>query len=302
MTDYTNQDIIIIGGSYAGLSAALTLGRSLRRVLVIDGGKPCNRQTPHSHNFITCDGETPAYIAGKAKMQALAYPTVKFLNDFVIRIQRNNEGFEVLTRSSDTFRAKKLLFATGITDIMPSTPGFAACWGISVLHCPYCHGYEVRGKNIGIWANGDTGFDLARLLNQWTPNLTLFTDGPAAFTSGQALKLQQHGIGIEEKSITRLEHVDGKLTRLLFADGSRQALTALFARPAFKQHCILPQQSGCGLTEQGYLRVDEWQRTTVPGIYAAGDNSSPFRSVAGAVAAGNKAGAAINRELIEDAF
>ena len=302
MTDHIYNDSIIIGGSYAGLSAAMALGRSLRRVLVIDGGKPCNRQTPHSHNLITHDGATPKHIAETAKAQVSAYPTVTFLDDFVIRVQRTGEGFEVVTQSSDTFYAKKLLFATGITDVMPALPGFAECWGISVLHCPYCHGYEVHGQNIGIWANGDMGFDLARLLSQWTPNLTVYTDGPSTLMPEQALALQKHRIAIVEKNISRLEHTDGKLTHMVFADGSRTSPAALFARVPFKQHCIVPQQLGCAITEQGYLRVDELQRTTVHGVYAAGDNSSPFRSVAGAVAAGNKAGAAINRELIEEAF
>src|SRR5690606_408454 len=137
-----NFDVIIIGGSYAGLSSAMTLGRALRNVLMIDSGKPCNRQTPHSHNFITQDGEEPGTIAEKAKAQVLKYDTVKFLNDLAVSGKKTENGFVIATETGKEFATKKLVFATGVKDIMPGIKGFSECWGISVIHCPYCHGYE----------------------------------------------------------------------------------------------------------------------------------------------------------------
>src|SRR5688500_15844678 len=136
METIQEYDVIIIGGSYAGLSAAMALGRSLRQVLIIDSSKPCNQQTPHSHNFITQDGETPKGIAEKAKAQVLKYDTVKFYNGIATEGTKTENGFEIKTQSGGRFTSKKLLFATGVKDQFPDINGFAECWGISVLHCP----------------------------------------------------------------------------------------------------------------------------------------------------------------------
>ena len=164
MTNNNHFDVIIIGGSYSGLSAAMALGRSLRNVLIIDSGLPCNRQTPHSHNFITQDGKQPAVIAGKARTQVLQYNTVRFLNGRAISGKKTENGFTISTQKEEVFTAKKLVFATGVKDIMPDIDGFSACWGISVIHCPYCHGYEVSNEKTGILANGDIAFHYAQLI------------------------------------------------------------------------------------------------------------------------------------------
>ena len=155
------NDVIIIGGSYSGLSAAMSLGRSLRNVLLIDGGQPCNAQTPYSHNFITQDGVPPAVIAGKARRQVLDYGTVEFISDFAVSGRKFPAGFSVTTRTGRTYEAKKLILATGIKDNLPDIKGFSECWGISVIHCPYCHGYEFRGKKTAILADGEKAFHLA---------------------------------------------------------------------------------------------------------------------------------------------
>lgn len=140
-------EVIIIGGSYAGLSAAMSLGRALRNVLIIDSSDACNKQTPHSHNFITQDGNKPAEISEKAKKQVLNYSTIEFLNDFVVSIEKK-ENF-IIKSSNEIFEAEYLILATGVKDIMPNIPGFSECWGISVIHCPYCHGYEVKEQKTG---------------------------------------------------------------------------------------------------------------------------------------------------------
>jgi thioredoxin reductase len=174
-------EVIIIGGSFSGLSAAMALGRSLRNVLIIDGQKPCNRFTPHSHNFITHDGEAPATILEKAKKDVFQYPNVKYQADFVSESYKIESGFKVVTESGKTYTSKKLLFATGVKDILPEIKGLADCWGKSVIHCPYCHGYEARTQKTAILGNGDATFHYAMLVSQLTSKLTIFTNGKPEF-------------------------------------------------------------------------------------------------------------------------
>src|SRR5687768_10310843 len=192
MEDAKRFDVIIIGGSYAGLSAAMALGRSLKKVLIIDSGLPCNRQTPHSHNFITQDGETPAAIAGKARSQVLQYKTVELLNDLATSGIKTEDGFVISTAGNRRFFAKKLVFATGIKDTMPDISGFAESWGISLVHCPYCHGYELRNQKTGIMANGERAFHLASLVSNLTNDITILTSGQPDFSSEQIEKLSRH--------------------------------------------------------------------------------------------------------------
>jgi len=298
----TDFDVIIIGGSYAGLSAAMSLGRSLRAVLVIDGGKPCNRQTPHAHNFITHDGDRPSKIWQEAKRQVLQYESVRFHEGLVTEVQQLRRRFHVVTESGEQFSARKILFATGLFDQMPDLAGFSECWGISVLHCPYCHGYEVHSKTIGLLANGDQAFELCKLLFNWSTNLILFTHGKSMLSDEQVDKIRQHNIRIEEREIARLDHTDGKIRNIVLLDGAEISVPAIFARPAFRQHSDIPERIGCELTEVGFIKTDLFARTTVPGVYAAGDNTTMMRSIANATASGSSAGAFINKELIDEDF
>src|SRR5690606_313767 len=293
-------EVIIVGGSYAGLSAAMALGRSLRKVLIIDSGNPCNKQTPHSHNFITQDGSTPAQIAAKAKEQVLSYNTVTFYNGFAVHGFKDTDGFTIQTASGESFTARKLVLATGVKDILPEIPGFAECWGISAIHCPYCHGYEVRNEPTGILGNGEYGFEFSKLINQWTKNLTLYTNGPSTLTVEQTQMLRRHKIEINEAEIESLDHKAGKLQNLVARDGSTFPVKAIYSRPAFSQHSDIPKQLGCAFTEHGHLSADMFQKTSVPGVFACGDNVTMMRSVASAVYTGSMAGSMANKELIED--
>lgn len=302
MTHQNDFDVIVTGGSYAGLSAAMSLGRALRKVLVIDSGKPCNRQTPHSHNFLTRDGQTPKEIATLAKEQVAKYSTVTFYEGLAVSGTAIEAGFEITTQGGHVFTAKKLVFATGVRDLMPDLKGFAECWGISVIHCPYCHGYEVHHEKTGVLANGDLAFEYVKLISNWTQDLTLFTNGRSTLTAEQTEKIGSHNIQIVEKEIDHFEQQDGRIRQLVFKDQSVFPLKAIYHKPAFEQHCDIPVALGCELTEQGLLKVDAFQKTNVPGIYACGDNTIAMRSVANAVAAGSFAGAALNRELVDDSF
>ncbi|KIO78321.1 pyridine nucleotide-disulfide oxidoreductase [Pedobacter lusitanus] len=294
-------DVIIVGGSYAGLSAAMALGRSLRNVLIIDSGFPCNRQTPHSHNFITQDGEKPKDIANKAKAQVLNYTTVTFHDDIAMKMQKSDNIFELTTQSGKVFSAKKVLFATGLKDMMPAIPGFADCWAISILHCPYCHGYEVKKQKTGILANGDRAFHYVQLVSNLTDKLTIFTNGKAAFNADQYQSIQKNNIQIVEQKIDLIEHDGGKISGIRLEDGTVYQLNALYSGPAFEQHCKIPVKLGCELTELGLLKTDDFRQTNIPGIYACGDNSA-LRSVPAAVSTGSLAGAAINMALCAEIF
>lgn len=295
-------DVIIIGGSYSGLSAAMTLGRSVRSTLIIDAGQPCNAQTPHSHNFLTQDGQTPSAIAQLGKDQVLKYTTVQMVNDHAITGKTLENGFQITTASGQVYRSKKLVFATGIKDQLLDIPGFSECWGISVIHCPYCHGYEAKRKKTGVIATGERAMHYAPLIKNLTNDLTFLTNGGEAFTTDQADKLQQHGIPLIHKEITTINHREGYVSSLIFSDGSKEPFEAVYAAVPFIQHSDIPTQLGCELTEQGYLKISPMQETSIPGIYACGDNSNPMRSVANAVAAGNMTGAVVNKHLADEVF
>ncbi len=302
MTKIENFDVIIIGGSYAGLSAALSLGRALRKVMVIDSGNPCNKQTPHSHNFLTRDGETPAQILNKARKEVLSYPSVTLEKGRVVAVTKNNGHFKLQTEEKALFSANKIVFATGLIDIIPEIAGFAECWGISILHCPYCHGFENKNLPTGVFANGQAGYDQAKFLSNWTKDLVLYTDGKSTLTDEQTANLERRNIPIVEKEIEGFEHSSGKISHIVYKDGSKQALKVLYASPEVKQQSELPCELGCEFTEHGRIEVDIFHKTTVEGIYAAGDNSSLGRAVPVAVAAGSVAGVMLNKELIEEEF
>lgn len=302
ITDHEHFDVIIVGGSYSGLAAGMALGRARRRVLIVDGERPCNRHTPYSHNFITQDGTPPHEIAAIARQQVERYPTVEFIKDLVTDVVRADDGFEVRTGSGAVYNAKKVVYAAGIRDVMPAIKGFTECWGKSVLHCPYCHGYEVRNEATGVLGNGDQGFELAKLISNWTDELTLITNGASTLNGEQLAKLAEHRIDITETPIVELEHTGGQLDRVRFADGTTAAIKALYAPVAFEQHSPISKELGCALTEEGYIHVDPSQRTSVHGIYACGDSTTRLRTVANAVATGTTAGMMVNKELINEEF
>lgn len=295
-------DVIIIGGSYSGLGAGMALGRALRNVLVIDAGDPCNIQTPKSHNFLTNDGKPPKEIASLAKQQVSMYGTISFLKGFATNGIKTKNGFEIQTESGDTFSSRKLIFATGIKDMIPDIPGFSDSWGISVLHCPYCHGYEVRHQKTGILANGDAGYELSSLISNWTNDLTLYTNGKSTFSNEQKARLQKHTINIVEDEVDRLENENGYIKNIVFKSGTKAPIKALYAKLPFVQHSSIPQTLGCELTQEGYIKIDAAQKTSVHGVYACGDNTTKMRTVANAVSMGTTTGLMVNKELIDEAF
>ncbi|RYE56379.1 MAG: NAD(P)/FAD-dependent oxidoreductase [Sphingobacteriales bacterium] len=298
----TNFDVIIVGGSYAGLAAGMALGRALKQVLIIDDGKPCNRQTPQLHNFLTNDGKKPSRIAGIAKTQVSLYKTVQFITGTAVQAYRTERGFKVTTDTQEKFQGKNLVFATGIKDVLPAIEGLADSWGISVLHCPYCHGYEVRDNNTGVMAAGVIAFDFTKLISNWTDKLTLFTNGDPTLTTAQRAQLSSHSIPVVEKEIEELQHDQGHVQRIVFKDGSTTAIGVIYAPVPFEQHCDIPAKLGCELNEEGYIKTNDLHETTVPGVYAIGDNSSKMRTVANAVANGTGLGMTMSKRMILESY
>ncbi|NJN24896.1 MAG: NAD(P)/FAD-dependent oxidoreductase [Cyclobacteriaceae bacterium] len=299
---HSKYDVIIIGGSFSGLSAAMALGRSMRSVLVIDSGRPCNRQTPATHNVITLDGEKPGNIILAAKKQVLLYDTVFLINDEAKSARQEGPDFVVTTASGQSQKARKLIITSGIKDIMPDIEGFTECWGISILHCPYCHGYEVINKKTGILSIDEMAFDFTKMISHWTKHLTLFTNGKSPLSEKQKEVLKDRNIKVVESELLSIHHEDGYVKTVNFKDDSTLSLEALYTRLPFEQNSGIPEALGCKINDDGYIEIDEFQRTSISGLYAAGDNTTPFRSVSAAMASGNMAGAFVNKELIEEDF
>jgi len=297
-----NYEAIIIGGSYSGLAAGMALGRASRKTLIIDAGEPCNRQTPHSHNFITQDGETPASISAKAKEQVLAYPTITFVNDKAVKAYKQADRFEIVTESGEQYSAKKLLIASGVKDVMPDIDGFAQCWGISIIHCPYCHGYEVRNQKTALLANGPIAEHFLPMLLQWTKELTLFTNGKSIVSDEIAAKFKKHNVVIIETEIESVQHTNGQLESFTLKDGNVLNFSVMYAKIPAVQHTFIAEDLGCNINEQGLIEVDEMKKTNVPGVFASGDCTTQGRAVAVAVETGMKAAVSINIELCNEAF
>ena len=302
MIDNKTFDVIIIGGSYAGLAAGMALGRASKKTLIIDNGNPCNKQTPYSHNFLTNDGKSPSEITSIANHQVSNYDTVHFLNETAIDVVKSMNGFNVRVGNGESFETTNLIFATGIKDLLPPIKGVSECWGISVLHCPYCHGYEIRNVKTGILGNGDTGFEFVKLISNWTKDLTVFTNGDSSFTFDQKEKLHKHHIQVVENKIEQLEQYNGHVKNILFEDGTTFRIEAIYAPSPFEQHCKIPEIMGCEITDDGYIKIDHSFETTIKGVFAIGDNATKIRTVANAVAMGTQAGMTISKRMILDEF
>ncbi len=290
-------DALIVGGSSAGLSAALLLGRSMREVVVIDDQQPCNRFSRASHGFLTRDGAPPSDLLRMAYEQLEHYPTVRLKRATALRIEKTGDGFEVASSDDSLVKARVVLLATGLRDEMPKLDGVDGLWGKSVFHCPYCDGYEVRGKALAVYGTDVTALQKALLLHNLTDNLTVCAGWEV--TDAQRDRLDRAGIKVTEQPIARLESTDTQLAAIHFEDGSRLACDALFIRPQTSHRTSFALDLGCEVDEHNAVRVDPRGRTNTAGVYAAGDLSSPMRSVAFAVAQGAAAAYGINADLVE---
>ena len=294
-------DVAVVGGSNAGLSAALTLGRSRRSVAVIDDSSPRNAPASHAHNVYTRDGTPPDELRRIGREQLEPYG-VHLLKTRVIRAGGSKGAFNLALSDGEGLSAGRILLATGVSDDLPEVPGLRELWGKSVFACPYCHGWEVRDRPLAVLGDGDAGYYYARLIQNWSRDLVLITGGNTSLTDDQLDDLYARGVQVVEASVTEYESRNGELTALHFTDGQRVERQAVFMRPPLSLRGNLHEQLGCALGGDGsQIMIDEWGKTSVPGVYAAGDTVSPVHAVIAAAASGTKAAAFLNHELIMEA-
>lgn len=293
------RDVIVIGGSFAGQSAAIQLARARMKVLLIDAGSPRNRFAQASHGFLGQDGRAPGTIMREAASQLLRYPTARVLQGEAQQAVQEGQGFIVQLADGAEYRAKRLVLATGVSDTLPDIPGMAERWGETVLHCPYCHGYEVRDHQLGIIATSPMSAHQAALIPDWGP-ATYFTQGIHEPDPEQATLLGSRGVAIERVPVISLVGDAPGLDAVELADGRRIAVAAVFTAPKTSPTSPIAESLGC-LMEEGptgpFIKVDAWGATSVPGIYAAGDATSPLHNATVASASGVLAGIAAHQSL-----
>lgn len=291
-----SHDVIVIGGSYAGMAAALQLLRARRKVLVIDAGQRRNRFTEESHGFLGQDGVDPAEIAGKAREQLLAYPTLTWVEGLVERAEGAKDAFAVTTADGARHDARRLLFATGVSDALPEIEGLGERWGKSVFHCPYCHGYELDQGRIGCIATGPMSLHQAQLLPEWGA-VTLFLNGSFTPDAEQRADLVARGVTIEETPVAGLE---GKADVRL-SDGRLLPFAGLFTASRVAPATPVAEYLGCTIEETPFgtqIQTDAMKETTIPGAFACGDAARIPHSVTLAVGDGAWAGAQLHRSLV----
>ncbi|WP_315126707.1 NAD(P)/FAD-dependent oxidoreductase [Comamonas antarctica] len=289
-------DVIIIGGSYAGLAAALPLARARRQLLVIDAGQRRNRFAEHSHGFLTQDGSRAADIAAVARAQILAYDTVQWLDARATGARPTEEGFAIDIDGGATRRAKRLILASGVVDTLPDVPGLAQRWGRQVFHCPYCHGYELQQGRIGVLATSELAMHQALLLPDWGPT-TLLLNGCFTPDAQQLAQLQARGVQIETGAVREIAgHADAVL-----ADGRVLPFAGLFTAPQSRVESPVARALGCDMAEGpmgAVLQTDALKATSVAHVFACGDAARFGGSVPLAVGDGTMAGLAAHRSLV----
>lgn len=294
------HDVIIIGGSFAGLAAATQLGRARRDVVVLDTGLPRNRFAPHSHGFFSRDGMPPLELRDEARSQLTTYKTVALRNARAIGARKLDENFEVELEGGETLTARQLILAHGVTDDLSVLPaGAEACWGKSMFFCPYCHGFEFGDRKLGLLLRHGDALLMSRLYRDWSKDFTLFTNG-AAMDAVVRESLLADGVAIVDDIILSLEHDDGNLRAVATAGGAVR-LDALFTHPPARFASDIGIGLGCETKAGGMsdiFVVDHLQQTTVTGVFAAGDIARPAPSITFAVADGVWAGTAAHRFLL----
>ena len=293
-------DVIIVGGGPAGLSAALMLGRSRRRVLVCDTRRPRNAASHAMHGFLSRDGMAPGEFLAIAREQLRQYDTVELRDAEVVEAAcRPDARFHVALGDGSTFPSRKLLIATGVVDNLPQIPGFAELYGRSVFHCPYCDGWEVRDRPLAIYGSGARGLGLSLELIGWSRDLVLCSDGPAGIDTEGLARLQRNGIRLREERVVRLDGGEA-LQRVVFESGEPLPRDALFFTTGQTQQSTLAVNLGCEFNEKGTVRTGKYESTHLPGLYVAGDASRTVQWVVVAAAEGAEAAFAINTDLLKE--
>lgn len=295
-----DHDVIVIGGGAAGLSAALYLGRSRRRTLVVDAGRPRNAPSPASHGVFTRDGVPPADLLAEARRQLDAYPTVRIRSAEIVALTGERGTFVARLSDGSEASARRVLLACGVFDELPAIDGLAERWGTGVLHCAYCHGFEVADRPIATLARGSEALGSVGSLLPLSQDVVLCVNDAAELSEADRQRVEANGVRIIETDLVRVSG-DAPYVQLHFADGSRVEVAALFVKSTLRPGCRIPLDLGCAMAAPARVAVDlEWQ-TSVPGVYAAGDVATARKLVGVAAASGAEAATALHEALsLED--
>ena len=294
-------DVVVVGAGPAGLSAALILGRCRRRVVVLDTGRPRNAASRALHGFLTRDGTSPRNLLRIAREQLSPYTSVKLVRKEAIKARCVRGGFEVTLADGGTLNCRKLLIATGVVDALPPLEGLAPLYGRSVFHCPYCDGWESRDRAIVVYARSSKGVAFAIGLQVWSRDIVLCTDG-ISLPQHLVERLTRFKIPWRRDRIRRLEGANGRLRRVVFADGQTLDRDVMFFSAGQGQASNLAQQLGCSFTSKGAVRTGEYETSDVPGVYVAGDASRLVQLAVVAASEGAQAAFAINTDLVKEDF
>jgi thioredoxin reductase len=274
----TMNDVIIIGGSFAGLAAALQLGRARRKVTVLDTGLPRNRFAHHSHGLLGHDHKPPLDILAEARQQLARYPMIKLVSGRADSVSGAIDDFSVLTSDGESLSARRLILSYGVADQMPDVAGFAEGWGTAIVPCPYCDGFEVAGRHWGLIWSGPSSHNHVRLYHDWTDRLTVFAHGHDIPPNIRA-DLAHRNIPVVDGRITEIEHHESHNAIAKLDTGANVAVDILFAHPRNKPSASLHESLGLATVDTPLgiaLKVDERRETSMPGIYAAGDLANPL--------------------------
>lgn len=297
--DEDRYDVVVVGGGATGLSAALVLGRARRRVAVVDAGHPRNAPASHMQGFLSRDGLPPSELLAIGREEVQAYG-VELVAGSVEAVEVVEPGFVVVLRDARRLTARRLLVATGAGDELPDLPGVRERWGRDLLHCPYCHGWEVRDEPLGVLGTRPLAVQHALLVRQWSDDVVFFAHGQGVSVEDEAA-LAARGVRVERPTVVRLVVEDDRLTGVELDDGRVVARTAVFVRPGVVPHPdgLLPGL-GCDLDAEGFAVVDRTGATSVPGVWGAGNAVDPRAQVITAAGQGSAAAIAVNADLVQD--
>ncbi|OWY26572.1 NAD(P)/FAD-dependent oxidoreductase [Herbaspirillum robiniae] len=293
-------DVIVVGASFAGASAAMQLVRARRQVLMIDAGQPRNRFSHASHGFLGQDGTPPHEIMAIAVEQLMAYPSFELVVAHAEHAAADAQGVSVTLEDGRRLRARRLILATGVRDELPAIPGLQERWGQTAIHCPYCHGYEVRDRKLGVIATSPLSAHQGIMLPDWGPT-TYFTQGQFEPEEAELRQMQKRGVAIERTPVVAVIGTAPEIDAVQLADGRALEIGAVFVGPRVHMASPLAMQLGCAF-EQGpigpYIRTDDMRQTSVPNVFAAGDAAMVFSNGTMASASGVMAGVSAHRSLV----
>ena len=297
-------ECVVVGGGAAGLSAALVLGRARRRTLLIDAGGQSNRAAHGIGGLLGFDGVPPAELYARGRRELERYPSVE-VRDGEVRAAAAGDGITLDLADGAGVHTRRLLLATGMRYDYPDIPGLAPLWGRSVFHCPFCHGWEVRDQPLAVLAQGERAVHMATLLRGWSDDVVLLTGGPADLSDDDRARLDIAGIPIDERKVRELDSAAGELHAVVFDDGARLPRSALLVAAELRQRSGLAAQLGVKLVATGPVSpeavdTDPLYRTSVPGVFAAGDVCAQMPQIAAAVAAGSAAAVSVMASITEE--